>query len=156
MPLAADDAIYFNRETGTIVGSYVDDFLLIGPDKKQLQELMKLLNSEVPLNDLGEVSWFLGIRIQRSTPTRSVRLYQRQYVERSIKESELTSIRAVPTSISVASRADMKRYSGKTSRKALYEYQKLIGKYNFSACMTRCGTSQALSKLARYMCNPSP
>lgn len=156
VPLAADDAIYFNRETDIIVGSYVDDFLLIGPDRKKLQELMELLDSEVPLNDLGEASWFLGIRIHRPTTTGSVRLDQRQYIERSINELEQTSIRAVPTPMSVASRADMKRYTGKTSGTELYNYQKLIGNYNFSACMTRCDTSQALSQLARYMCNPSP
>ncbi|CAD6498717.1 BgTH12-01134 [Blumeria graminis f. sp. triticale] len=154
--LAADDAIYFNKDSGVIVASYVDDFLLIGPDKSKISALTKSLNKSVPLNDLGEASWFLGVRVQRSSPTGSVRLDQKQYIDRSMIELELQSQRPVPTPMSVASRLDMKKYNGKASSTELYNYQRLIGKYNFSACMTRCDTSQAMSQLARYMCNPSP
>lgn len=155
-PLAADDAIYFNKDTGTIVVSYVDDFLLMGPHLNELQSLSRSLNESVLLNDLGEASWFLGVRIQRSSPTGSVRLDQKQYIERSITELDLQHQRPAPTPMSVASRADMRKYKGKASNAELYNYQRLIGKYNFSACMTRCDTSQAMSQLARYMCNPSP
>lgn len=60
------------------------------------------------------------------------------------------------TLISVASRADMRKYTWKASSAELYDYQRLIGKYNFSACMTGRDTSQAISQLVRYICNPSP
>ena len=68
-PLISDNAIYQNKNVGIIVASYAEDFLLIGPNREDLQNLSQSLNSEVALNDLGDASWFLGVRIQRSTPT---------------------------------------------------------------------------------------
>ena len=62
-PLISDNAIYLNRKTQIIVASYVDDFLLIGANRNDIKALTKSLNDEVPLNDLGEASWFLGVRI---------------------------------------------------------------------------------------------
>lgn len=85
-----------------------------------------------------------------------MKLDQKQYIDRSITELGLQGQRPVPALMSVASMVDMRKYKGKTSSIELYNYQRLIGKYDFSACMTRCDISQAMSQLARYMCNPSP
>ena len=38
-PLVSDDAVYVNRKTGVIVASYIDDFLLFGPNEKALKDL---------------------------------------------------------------------------------------------------------------------
>ncbi|KAI0992476.1 hypothetical protein K3495_g15709 [Podosphaera aphanis] len=60
------------------------------------------------------------------------------------------------TPLTPSCKADMKRYTGKATATELYNYQRLIGKYNFSSCMIRCDTAQATSQLARFICNPSP
>lgn len=49
----------------------------------------------------------------------------------------------------------MRRNTGKASANELFKFQRIVGKYNFSSCILRCDTSQATSKMARYMCNPS-
>ena len=155
-PLISDNAIYFNKTNGIIVASYVDDFLLVGPNRMRLQSLIASLNKEVALNDMGDAEWFLGMRIQRSSPTGSVRIDQQQYIEKSLDEFEIEKTRTVHTPMSVSSRSDMKRYSSKATAAQLHDFQRLVGKYNFSSCMLRCDTSQATSQMARYMCNPSP
>lgn len=155
--LASDNAIYQNQSRKIIVASYVDDFMFFGPDKRDLQDLVKSLNNEVALTDLGEASWFLGVRIRRSSPTGSVMLDQEQYIMKSISELNLTAKRSMPdTPMTPGCKSDLKRNTGKATAEGLYDYQRLIGKYNFSSCMVRCDTAQATSRMARLMCNPSP
>ena len=88
-PLISDNAIYQNKQAKIIVASYIDDFLLLGQNRKELECLVKDLNSEVALNDLGDASWFLGVRIQRSSPTGNVKLDQNQYIEKSLQELKI-------------------------------------------------------------------
>lgn len=154
-PLISDNAIYHNKQAKIVVASYVDDFLLMGSNRGDLESLVKGLNSEVALNDLGDTSWFLGVRIQRNSPTGNVRLDQKQYIERSLQEIKIKS-KAIETPISVRYKQGLRRHTGKATANELFNYQRLVGKYNFSSCMTRCDTSYTTSLMARFMCNPSP
>ncbi|KAI1002587.1 hypothetical protein K3495_g5615 [Podosphaera aphanis] len=121
-PLISDNAIYRNKSMGIIVASYVDDFLLIGPDKYKLQALTQTLNSEVGLNDLGDASWFLGVRIRRSSPTRCVFLDQQQYLERSFQEFGIMVDKRITAPLSPSCRADMRKNPGKATASELYEF----------------------------------
>jgi Reverse transcriptase (RNA-dependent DNA polymerase) len=51
-------------------GYYVDDIVLLCHSNKlpQLHELSTALKSRYGMRDLGELSWFLGIRIIRDRP----------------------------------------------------------------------------------------
>ena len=44
---------------------YVDDILLIGNDKKFLEEVKEYLNGQFSMKDLGEAVYILGIKIYR-------------------------------------------------------------------------------------------
>lgn len=109
-PLISDNAVYYSEQAGIIVASYVDDFLLFGPDRNNLQALTKTLNDEVALNDLGSAEWFLGVRIRRTSPTGSVQLDQHQYLERSLQEFSIETRTNVSTPLSTSSKIDMRRY----------------------------------------------
>jgi histone deacetylase 1/2 len=43
---------------------YVDDILLMGSNSAMLHHLIQLLSSEFKLRDLGDVHYFLGIKVQ--------------------------------------------------------------------------------------------
>lgn len=96
-PLISDNSIYYSKITKIIIASYVDDFLLFGPNREALKALTEDLNKAVSLHDLGDASWFLGVRVRRSSPTGSVRLDQEQYLRRSINELKITQSREIKT-----------------------------------------------------------
>ncbi|KAI0991442.1 hypothetical protein K3495_g16745 [Podosphaera aphanis] len=122
--LVSDNAIYQNRTKSIIVASYVDDFLLVGPNKSDLQKITRELNKEVPLNDLGEANWFLGVRIRRLSPTGAILLDQEQYLKRSFAEMSSALEKQYPeTPLTPSCKADMKRYTGKATATELYNYQ---------------------------------
>lgn len=72
--LVLDDVIYLNLKTGDIIALYVDDFLLFSVDKERFTKFTKVIAEIVIIKDLGEVDWFLGVRIVRLSPIGDVRL----------------------------------------------------------------------------------
>lgn len=154
--LVSDDAIYLNPETGDIIASYVDDFLLFSADKERLTKLTKAIAEIVTIKDLGEADWFLGVRIVRSSPTGDVRLDQQQYIERSLRATDMDGMKPSPTPFV----PDHKQYTvqnqGTATKDETFEYASLVGRFNFSSCVTRPDTAYTTSTWARFMSNPSP
>jgi len=46
------------------ISTYIDDFMVLGPDKATTASMVKLLGRELRVKDLGDLSLFLGIEIQ--------------------------------------------------------------------------------------------
>ena len=53
LPLVADQCIYRCIDTGLIIVTYVDDFLLIGPQGEKLKTLKQQLSEAFDMKDLG-------------------------------------------------------------------------------------------------------
>ncbi|RYP48577.1 hypothetical protein DL768_005576 [Monosporascus sp. mg162] len=96
-PLTSDDAIYINPKTRDIITSHVDNFLLFSPDTGRLRYIADAIASNVPINDLGAIDWYLGVRIIRSSETGDVRLDQEQYIDRALANLGIDNMRSEPT-----------------------------------------------------------
>lgn len=108
--------------------SHVDDFILVGPNKHELQDLTKSLDNELSLNDLGQANWFLGVRIRRSSLTGSVMLDQELYRVKFLTEMYLETKKDLPiTPMLLSSKSDLKKNTSKVTAQELYDYQRLIG-----------------------------
>ena len=62
----------------TILAVYVDDIVITGDDVEEIQRLKNRLRKEFEVKDLGQLKYFLGIEIARSS--RGIVLSQRKYV----------------------------------------------------------------------------
>ncbi|RYP46575.1 hypothetical protein DL769_011380 [Monosporascus sp. CRB-8-3] len=155
-PLLSDDAIYLNAKTRDVIASYVDDFLLFGPDKARLKAIADAIAGDVPINDLGAADWYLGVRIVRSSETGDVRLDQEQYIDKALASLGIDNMRAEPTPFVKEHLSHATRYEGKADKQDIFNYASLVGKFNFSSCITRPDTAFATSTWARFMSNPSP
>jgi hypothetical protein len=58
--LIANDCIYRHPESGLIVITYVDDFLLVGLKGKELADLKAALQNAFEIKDLGPCYYFVG------------------------------------------------------------------------------------------------
>jgi hypothetical protein len=83
IPLFADQSVYRNAETGLIIITYVDDFLLIGPQGEALGKLKEQLSKEFDMKDLGPCEYFLGVRITRGKGSGQITLCQDEYVRKT-------------------------------------------------------------------------
>ena len=64
-PLASDSAVYVNLKKRTFIITFVDDCLMIGPDKHYISALKAGVGETYVIEDRGPASYFLGVEIVR-------------------------------------------------------------------------------------------
>jgi hypothetical protein len=69
-PSEHDECVFFHGTTIFIV--YTDDTILLGPNKEEMDNLVKKLSKTFNIEDQGELSDYLGIKIERKEDGTSV------------------------------------------------------------------------------------
>ena len=83
---SSDPCLYTNREGEMIiVAVYVDDILLACNSMKKMEQVKKELGGYFKVNDLGELTYFLGVKIIQTKETGSIWLGQKLYTESVLK-----------------------------------------------------------------------
>jgi len=98
-PTSADHCIYRNAETGIVIATYVDDFLIFRLRKDQIDELKAKLHRALRVEDLGPCQQFLGIKVIRDRQARTVHLVQDQYIEKVLKAFQMENSKPIATPI---------------------------------------------------------
>ena len=70
--LPVEQSIWVDQQKRVIIALYVDDMLIAAPSLQEVTRTKELLKQEYKMQDLGEVSTILGIRIQRHHSKRVV------------------------------------------------------------------------------------
>ena len=71
-PIKDNTAVFVKGSTTVIV--YIDDLLLVGPDKEQIKATKQELSRQFKITDLNDCAYFLGIKIDRNREKRVLRL----------------------------------------------------------------------------------
>jgi hypothetical protein len=74
----------------TVLTVYVDDIVITGDDNVEISRLKVRLSKEFEVKDLGQLKYFLGIEIARSS--KGIVLSQRKYVLDLLNETELLQL----------------------------------------------------------------
>ncbi|OAQ62542.1 integrase, catalytic core [Purpureocillium lilacinum] len=84
------------------------------------------------MKDLGELKWFLGIRVLRNRAARKLWLCQDSYIEKIVNQ-----------------------YGDQATPNQVHRYQQKVGSVNYDAVITRPDIAKPVSKLAEHLLNPS-
>jgi reverse transcriptase-like protein len=138
-----------------IVFFYVDDIVSLcrTTDLPKLHQFKQALMKQYELKDLGELSWFLGIRIIRDRSQRRLWLCQDSYVDKIIKKFHLEY--AKPAHIPIQTE-ELVPYEGTAMPQEIYAYQQKVGSLQYAATITRPDLARTTSKLSEFLQNPSP
>ena len=124
---------------------------------------MRIFNSKFPVEDKGELTWVLQVRVDRDRPKRSISLSQESYVKDIVSRFDhtldgLTRRFDSPHDASVKlSHEDSPNSSSKeASEMEPYRstYMSLIGAYLWLANVTRYDLCFISSQLAKFVSNP--
>ncbi len=80
IPLASDQSIFIQPITKIIVASHINDLLIFRPSMKDIKQLRNDLLKILSIIDLGDVSYFLGIKISRDRAKRLISMCQRKFI----------------------------------------------------------------------------
>jgi hypothetical protein len=150
---SADNCIYFRSINGkiTIVGVYVDDILTTGNDVDIFRSEMQ---REFGMEDGGELSWYLGIGIERHNDG-SYEIQQNQYLKDKCKEyvryiDKNGCSNPLPTDfLQILERAE-----DSDELDPEFPYSEIVGSLMYAMIGTRPDLAMALSVVCRFMQNP--
>ncbi|KAI1681242.1 Pol protein [Pyrenophora tritici-repentis] len=137
-----------------IVFFYVDDIVvLVHPSKTSYkEEFEKRLLQIYDLRILGELSWFLGIRVIRDRPSKSIWLIQDSFINKVASKFNLTSDKGYPDFPIKENVLPPSTEEPNSKRTKIY--QQLVGSLAYIATFTRPDVARAHSVLARHLANP--
>jgi len=127
---------------------YVDDILLTGSDIAALDHLINSLSTEFPVKDLGDLSFFLGVEVQRVAD--GLLLSQQRYISDLLHQTNMHL--AKPISSPMSSSSQLSKFDGITLSDATV-YRSTVGSLQYLA-LTRPDIAFSVNKVAQFMQNP--
>ncbi|KAI0996919.1 hypothetical protein K3495_g11263 [Podosphaera aphanis] len=140
---------------GIIIFFFVDDLVFIFPENRRhdtLQMLQKL-TEKFEFRILGELEWFLGVKISRNRINKILRLSQQTYIEKTCREYGCCETKS---RINTPLTSDkMLRNIHQATPDEIKLYQKKVGSLIYASGVTRPDIARAVSHIAEFMSNPS-
>ena len=140
-----------------IVFFFVDDICVIyHPSNRQAYEAFRTgLLTEYNLHELGDIKWFLGIRIIRDRHQRKLWLSQDTFAEAAAHKFKRRTTNRKSPKIPMPTDG-LSPWTGQASAADIGLYQSKCGTITYAACMTRADLAYASQELSRHHNNPSP
>ena len=105
------------------------------------------------MREIGNLNWFLGIRVLRDRQQRKIWLCQDAYITKICNQYSSTSPSAPRTPISTLT---LQPYDGTASQEDILLYAQMVGSITYSTAITRPDTAFATKVLAEALQNPGP
>jgi len=151
-PLDADHSVFVKNST--YIAAYVDDLLLVGPDKADIQRVKDQLSQRFSMTDLGPMTYYLGMTVTRDRRNRTLRLGQRSYLTEGIKTMGLWDAPPQKTPMNTGHLEPAgEDYSAEPGFKM--QYQSAVGTLMYAMLGTRPDIAYAVSSVSRYAANPT-
>jgi len=152
-PLLADYSVFIKGDI--IIAAYVDDLLILGSKKDEIQTVKDILSSRFQMNDLGTCQYYLGMKVTRDRANRILRLGQQTYTEKILRDFGMadckpaaspmdTSLNLSPAEDGYQAPLEIKRW-----------YQGAVGSLMYLMLGTRPELAFPISVVSRYTANPT-
>jgi hypothetical protein len=150
-PADEDHCVYTNQYVTVIF--YVDDIILLSKtqDRAQMMQFKEALMQTYAMREIGDVQWFLGIRILRDRDQRRLWLSQDSYIDKIVKRFGLETRKMPDTPMT----EPLQKNEGIATAQQIHEYQQKVGSLLYAAIITRPDIALTAAKLSEFVQNPS-
>ena len=152
-PVPGVHCLYANDSL--ILFFYVDDIVVLSA-KQNIDQLIKFetaLLMKFQMRALGDLNWFLSIRIIRDRDARKIWLCQDSYISKIAARFNLEATKNFNTPLSeIPKQGDE---NDQPTEQMIYAYQQRIGSLNFAAVISRLDIAFAVSRLSQFLQKPS-
>ena len=147
----ADKCVFYKGNTIFVV--YVDNGILIGPDKNEIDNIIASLKENYDLTDEGNLNEYLGIKIEKQKDGSRILtqplLMRRILIAVGINPKRRSTKKRRTPAIRV-----LQKDEGGHERRYKWDYQSVVGMLNFLTRSTRPDIAFAVSQVARFMSCP--
>ncbi|CAI7932097.1 unnamed protein product [Closterium sp. NIES-54] len=155
-PSFADHSLFMlgEGEQRSFMVVYADDILIFSPSSDLVKEVMLKLQDKFKCKALGDVSFYLGLHIERDMEKRCMRVHQRKYLEAlaaNFGQSEGHVATPFPSSFKCVKGPEEESVGEEERRR----FHSLVGSLMYAAVNTRPDVAFATGKLARVVQCPN-
>jgi hypothetical protein len=151
--LHSDHCVYINKETGVILAMWVDDLIIFGKSRVEVDKMKDQLRSEFEMKDLGPLRYFVGILVQRDRERRTLRIDQSGYVDMILQRFDMENSTPVATPIATGT-----RLVNATDNDEIIDakpYQSMVGSQMYAMLCTRPDIAFAVSQVSQFNASPT-
>jgi Reverse transcriptase (RNA-dependent DNA polymerase) len=146
-----DECVFYRQGTTFLV--YVDDGIIAGPKKEDIDQIIVDLQTMFNVSDEGDLTDYLGVNIE-TREDGTIKLSQPHLIDQIIKDANFqadTKFKATPAATTKILHKDP---SGNPHH-ATWHYRGIIGKLNFLEKSTRGELGYAVHQCARFCEEPT-
>ena len=149
---AGDPCVYRRRHNGqmTFLAIYVDDMVVASQSAQAISDLEHDLRKRFAMKPIGDVSFVLGVRIERDRDAKSMTLSQSTYAKTVLERFGMMDCRPVHTPAAAGTTLDVNEVGA-----VEYPYSQAVGSLMYLAMATRPDLAQAVGMTSRFASNPS-
>ena len=94
-PLTSDSAVYINPKEKLFIITFVNNYIIISLDIRNIKALKAQLGFKYAIQDRGPASYFLGVEILRDRVNRQLYLSQRNYILEVLKHFNFNNSKSI-------------------------------------------------------------
>jgi hypothetical protein len=152
-----DPGIYVFIKEGElyVLALYVDDKIIVGPTGSFIIGFKSAYGERFNVQDLGPMSWLLGMTVERDRGNRIIGIGHEQCVLDMLERFNMMDCKPVGSPVAVDALSNCVEASTSKVPPGLVPYPSLIGSLLYASVSTRPDITMALSHLSRFMSDPS-
>jgi len=155
----ADHSIYCKVRAANkvYVALYVDDLIIATNSLDELRKLKHGLAQRFAMKNLGELHFFLGIRIERNRTERSINLSQTNYIDKMLARFGMTNCKSAATPMDPGVKlvsAAKEATTEEAEKMKKVPYLEAVGSLMYAMLGTRPDIAFAVGVVSRYSSDP--
>jgi len=146
-----DYSLFINSSEGSFTAllMYVDDIILAGNDKEEIDRVKEALNKTFKIKDLGDLRYFLGFEVARSK--KGIMTNQRKYALELLTDAGLLAYKPAVTPMDNLVKLSS---TGSVSFTDVHAYRRLIGRLMYLT-NTRPDITFSVQQLSQSLDKPT-
>ena len=150
----SDPCLYIASEGELfLIAVYVDDIVIAGSSDVRMKEVKQALSQKFQVKDLGELHYFLGVKVIQNQKNRTVWIGQQAYAEDILKKFGMEDAKPVQTPVDTS----IKLTPGKSDDACVDQklFQSAVGSLLYLSIATRPDITYAVSHVAKFCAKPT-
>ncbi|KAJ0970933.1 hypothetical protein J5N97_018892 [Dioscorea zingiberensis] len=153
IPSRADTSLFIYNHDGVTVYMlvYVDDIIITGSSDQAVNQLLQKLQAEFAIKDLGELHYFLGIEVKKTST--GIVLTQSKYTSELLKKMNMEKCKPVTAPMTVTEK--LSRTEGEPlSPEDATRYRSIVGALQYLT-LTRPDISFSVNRVCQFLHSPT-
>ena len=151
---AGDPCLYMASEGEMfLIAIYVDDILLAAKTIERLNAVKQALSQKFQVKDMGELHYFLGVRVVQDQKAGSVWIGQQSYTESILKKFGMEDAKNIRTPVDTSTK--LIKVNEEDTGVDQQLYQSAVGSLLYLSIATRPDITYAVSNVAKFCAKPT-